>query len=317
MNLLSRSIRGSALLLLLMPLLAWANPKILISVKEAKELLGKPGVRFIFSDGDKSWVEGHIPGSVHAFAHDIHYLRDVKKCDGLPMCEGVAAKFIGSLGIDSETEVIAYDDGRGSNASGVWFYLKLYGVKKVRMLDGGFVTWKKMGFPVEEGAGSKVAAKSFKVKVDRSMVATKSEILVAIKSGGALLLDARHRLDEYNGKNLGSALISPGKEITVARGGFIPGAIFSPWTKYAGNKKGKANKHLFKKESKLKKQLKKLKKRGFSKDKTVISYCHVGLGRGTFQYAAMLMAGHTKSKVYVGSWNEWGNDSSLPLGKMK
>ena len=63
----------------------------------------------------------------------------------------------------------------------------------------------------------------------------------------------------------------------------------------------------------LKKQLQKLEKNGYAPGKTVISYCHVGLGRGSFQYLALRRAGHQNVKVYVGSWDEWGNDASLPL----
>lgn len=49
------------------------------------------------------------------------------------MCPDRAAEFIGKvLGIDNNTTVIAYDDGRGPNASGVWFFLSLYGVKDVK-----------------------------------------------------------------------------------------------------------------------------------------------------------------------------------------
>ena len=61
------------------------------------------------------------------------------------------------------------------------------------------------------------------------------------------------------------------------------------------------------------KQLEKLKKNGYDPKKTVISYCHVGLGRGSFQYLALRQAGVKNVKVYVGSWDEWGNDPSLPL----
>ena len=28
----------------------------------------------------------------------------------------------------------------------------------------------------------------------------------------------------------------------------------------------------------------------------------------------MLKAGHTKTKLYVGGWSEWGNTPELPLG---
>ena len=42
----------------------------------------------------------------------------------------------------------------------------------------------------------------------------------------------------FTGKTLQSALASPDKEETVKRGGAIPAAVFSPWSKYAGNKDG-------------------------------------------------------------------------------
>jgi thiosulfate/3-mercaptopyruvate sulfurtransferase len=56
-----------------------------------------------------------------------------------------------------------------------------------------------------------------------------------------------------------------------------------------------------------------LKKNGYDPSKTVISYCAVGLGRGSFQYLALQKAGHQNVKLYVGSWDEWGNDPSLPV----
>ena len=159
-----------------------------------------------------------------------------------------------------------------------------------------------------------MAAKAFAPAVDWSMIASLDEVKKASgDSAHYLLLDARHNLDEYTGKTLQSALTAPDKEITVKRGGAIPGAVFSPWSKYAGNKDGLADKPTLKDPADLGKQLEKLKKNGYDPQKTVISYCHVGLGRGSFQYLALKAAGHKNVKVYVGSWNEWGNDASLPL----
>lgn len=287
---------------------------IYIDANTAKGMLGK--AVFVFADGEKDFEKEHIKGSQEAFAHDLHYLDDVKKCDGLPMCESTAAKFIGGLGIDNDTPVVVYDSGIGVNASGTWFFLTLYGHPNVKILDGGLAAWKAAGGGVEAGKPTKAAAKTFRPKVDRSMIATKGEVLKATKDAGHyLLLDARHKLDQYTGKSLQSALVHPGKTSTVARGGYIPGAVFSPWTKYAGNKKGVAGKPTFKPDAKLQKQIRKLKKKGYAPDKTVISYCHVGLGRGSFQYLAMKKAGHDKVKLYVGSWDEWGNDKSLPVGE--
>ena len=298
-------------LLLAAPALA---DDVFLSVDEAKPLAGKDGVRFVFADGEKDFEKGHIAGSSVAFAHDLNLLDDVKKCKGLPMCEASAYDFIGKLGIDEKTQVVVYDSGIGVNASGTWFFLKLYGHPNVKILDGGLATWKSKGGAVETGAGAKVAAKTFKGAVQTSMIATREEVQAAIKDPSKyLIVDARHNLDEFTGKTLQSSLSAPGKEFTVARGGSIPGAVFSPWTKYAGNKNGDPDKPTLKPEKELQKQLEKLKKNGYDPAKTVISYCHVGLGRGSFQYLALQRAGHKNTKVYVGSWAEWGNDPGLPV----
>ncbi|HEU4385535.1 MAG TPA: rhodanese-like domain-containing protein [Anaeromyxobacteraceae bacterium] len=286
----------------------------LVSADEAKALLGKPEVRFFFAGNDRDFEKGHIPGSATAYSHDLHLLDDVRACKGLPMCEPRAAKVIGELGIDSATKVVVYDVGHGVDASGGWFFLTLYGVKDVRILDGGLATWKARGGAVEAGPPARPAPKAFTPAVQWGMIASVDEVKKATGDAGHyLLLDARHTLDEYTGKTLQSALAAPGKEETVKRGGAIPGAVFSPFTKYAGNKGAEPDKPMFKEEAELRKQLQKLDKNGYARGKTVISYCHVGLGRGSFQYLALRRAGHQNVKVYVGSWDEWGNDPSLPL----
>ncbi len=287
----------------------------LISMDEAKALVGKPGVRFVFSDPETDFAKGHIPGSVAAYSHDLHLLGDVRACKGLPMCEQRAAKLIGeTLGVDAATEVVVYDAGHGVNASGNWFFLRLYGVQRVRILDGGLATWKAHGGAVETGAAAKPPAKGFTPAVQWDMIASVEEVKKATGDPAHyLLLDARHTLDEFTGKTLLSAMASPGDEETVKRGGAIPTAIFSPFTKYAGNKNAEPDKPTLKDPPELAKQLEKLKKNGYDPAKTLVSYCHTGLGRASFQYLALKRAGHDKVKVYVGSWDEWGNDASLPL----
>jgi thiosulfate/3-mercaptopyruvate sulfurtransferase len=297
---------------------AAAGDDAFISVTDAAALHKTAKVRFVFADSEKDFEKGHVPGSVDAFAHDLHYLDDVRKCKGLPMCQATAFQLIGGdLGIDPDTEVVVYDAGTGVNASGTWFFLKLYGHPKVRIMDGGLATWSARGLPVEKGAiPAKIAPRKYTGRVDWDMIANRGEVEAATRQADKyLIVDARHNLDEYTGKTLQSALKSPGKEVSVARGGFIPTAVFSPWSKYAGNKGSEADKPTLKDAPALEKQLAKLEKNGYKPDKTIISYCMVGLGRGTFQYLALKKAGHAKTKVYVGSWNEWGNTAALPVGK--
>ena len=54
---------------------------------------------------------------------------------------------------------------------------------------------------------------------------------------------------------------------------------------------------------------------GLTKDKKIYTYCHVGAGRGSYFWALMQMLGYENVKVYTGSWDEWGNDMSLPIQK--
>lgn len=286
-----------------------------VSVDEAKGLVGQPDVRFVFAGSEKEFEQGHIPGSVVAYAHDLHLLDDVRTCKGLPMCEARAADTIGkALGVDASTQVVVYDTGPGVNSSGTWFFLRLYGHGKARILDGGLPTWKERGGPVVTDAVARPAAKAFTPAVRWEMIAARDEVVKATQDPAHyLVLDSRHTLDEYTGKQLLGALASPGNEEVVKRGGAIPGAVFSPFTKYAGNKEGAPGKPTLRDAEDLRKQLKKLEKNGYGPAKTVITYCHVGLGRGSFQYLALKKAGHEKVKVYVGSWDEWGNDPSLPL----
>jgi len=300
---------------LLASLSANADESPFIAVDAAKALLGKPDVRFVFADSAADFAKGHIPGSASAYAHDLTLLDDVRACKGLPMCEPRAATFIGALGIADTTQVIVFDGGSGANASGTWFFLALYGHKNVKIMDGGLATWKAHGGAVETGPPKAEPAKAFKPVVRWEMIANVDEVTKATADTASyVIVDARHNLDEYTGKQLQPGMQSADKEITVARGGFIPGAVFSPWTKYAGNKGGDADKPTLKDTASLKKQVEKLKKNGYAENKTVISYCHVGLGRGSFQYLALKEAGHDKVKLYVGSWHEWGNTPSLPVG---
>lgn len=282
---------------------------LLISAADAHAMMGKDNVVFVFAGSDAAYKKGHIPGSAQAFAHDMQYLDDVQKCGGLPMCEANAEAFVGSLGISNNTTVIAYEDGKGVNESGIWFFLKTYGHDNVKIMEGGLPDWKAAGFDVETGDGAKPAKASFDAKPTTSMIATLDDVKNA-KASGAIVLDARHKLEEYTGQDLKDGMKNAREHIKVSRGGHVPDAIFSPWSKYAGNKGGEAGKSVFKSDESLKKSLGRLAAKGYTPSSEVITYCHVGLGRGSFQYLALQLAGHENTKLYVGSWSEYGNSDA-------
>jgi len=117
----------------------------LISAKDAVKLLGKKDVVFVSGDSDDTYEAiGHIEGSVEMYAHHLHHsdLTGKMECTPLFMCPKEAQELIGSKGISNNTLVIAYDNFRGPNATGVWAFFKSFGHNNVKILNGGMDAMK-------------------------------------------------------------------------------------------------------------------------------------------------------------------------------
>jgi len=117
----------------------YKNNDILISPEEAVKLIGKPNVMFVSGDSEDVYKLGHIKGSVEMYAHHLHHSDGMGNmhCDPLFRCVDDAEAYIGSKGIDNDTMVIAYDDYKGPNATGVYHFFYSYGHKNVKILNGG------------------------------------------------------------------------------------------------------------------------------------------------------------------------------------
>jgi thiosulfate/3-mercaptopyruvate sulfurtransferase len=117
----------------------YENNDILISAEEAIKLIGNPKVMFVSGDNPDVYELGHIKGSVEMYAHHLHHsnIMGEMHCDPLFRCIDDAEHYIGSKGIDNDTMIIAYDDFKGPNASGVYHFFTSFGHKNVKMLNGG------------------------------------------------------------------------------------------------------------------------------------------------------------------------------------
>lgn len=117
----------------------YVNNDILISAKEAIKLIGKENVMFVSGDSADVYKLGHIKGSVEMYAHGLH-ISDITgnmHCEPLYRCLDDAEIYIGSKGISNDTMIIAYDDFKGPNATGLYSFFKSYGHKNIKVLNGG------------------------------------------------------------------------------------------------------------------------------------------------------------------------------------
>lgn len=117
----------------------------LISAQDAVKLLGKKNVVFVSGDSHDTYEAiGHIVDSVEMYAHHLHHsdITGSMHCAPLFMCPQEAEEYIGSKGITNDTLVIAYDNFRGPNATGVWAFFKSFGHDNVKILNGGMDAMK-------------------------------------------------------------------------------------------------------------------------------------------------------------------------------
>jgi len=259
------------------------NTNMLISSTELMEQLEKPNLVLVDCRSYKDYLEGHIPGAINLDFFYYHW-SDTSK-DGMEAFEKQMQNLLSFLGITEDKIVIFYDDVSGMSAArGVWL-LMYFSHKNTFMLNGGFKKWKSLGLVTETTTnGSK--PEKFSGKINKEIIADYEYINKKI--GKTKLLDARSK-DEYNGNT-----------IRAARRGHIPTAVNIDWVLNIN-------------EDGTMKSLEDLTKLyDFSRDDEIVVYCQGGY-RAANSFLALKMLGFKNVKVYLGSWDEWGNRLDLPV----
>ena len=172
------------------PLMAaneYVDKDILISADEAIKLIGKENVMFVSGDTPDVYKLGHIKGSVEMYAHHLHHsdITGEMHCEPLYRCIDDAEHYIGSKGIDNDTMIIAYDDFKGPNGSGVYSFFASYGHKNLKMLNGGRAAIMEVDPVQQEYNALKAKAKAAKNKAKPSVKKLKNA-----KKGKIELTDA-------------------------------------------------------------------------------------------------------------------------------
>jgi thiosulfate/3-mercaptopyruvate sulfurtransferase len=207
-------------------------------------------------------------------------------------------KRLGSLGIDVDVPVVVAGDDMRETAR-IWWILRYWGVKDVRILNGGWLAWMAGKHPVEKGQPSTksvVAPTSRKLMPAEKRLATMDQVKDSLQGKLLQLIDARSE-GEYCGDMK-----------TAKRAGAIPGAVNLEW------------------KTVLEPTMQKLKsaaelaqlfqKAGIDLAKPLAAYCQTG-GRASVIVFAMELMGANGPRNYYRSWAEWGNADDTPVEKVK
>lgn len=274
-----------------------------ISPEEAAKLIenADPKNRPIVLDtrgGYKDYFRGHLPTAHHL---NFDTLRGTDK--GVPvqyLPADITKQLLIRAGATEGRTHIVYATGEQLpndeilSATMVAHVLERYGVKDIKIVNGGLAGWKAAGLKTTQEYFGNPAGKLPK-KGNPGIAVTVDEVLKLKDREDVLLVDARP-LDEFQGRD----------DIWL-RKGHIPGAVSFHWARLME----KDNTHKFRPLEEVKAEL---EAAGITPDKDIICYCGTSREGSLVRFYLKHVAGYPKVRLYEGAWKEyvWVKNQSLP-----
>ena len=271
----------------------------LVSTGWLAENLGKADVVIVDSSwhmpstgrsGYEEYLQSHIPGARFL---DIDAVADTANPAPhmLPNAEDFG-RAMRELGVGRDDRIVVYDNSTTRNAARGWFMLHHFGAERVAILDGGFQKWLAEGRPTESNEPRPRQA-VFDAVERGGQVVSKRDVAGGL---GTPLVDARGR-PRFEGTEEDPR---PG-----VAAGHIPGSRNLPFTELY-NPDG-----TFKSRDEIRRLF---TASGTDPEKPFVATCGSGVTANALIFAARLL-GNRDTRLYDGSWSEWGADPMTPKTK--
>lgn len=254
-------------------------------------LLPSPDRPYDVVSGRADFEQGHIPGA--RFADIDNDLSDPGQQPPLhfmlPSAEHFAAG-VGALGVGNDTQVVCYSTANHWWATRLWWMFRVFGYRRVSVLDGGFQKWLAEGRPVETGPAAPPSPRRFDAVFHPRMVADRHDVLAAIGRADTCTVNAL-RPEQHRGEG----------GTRYGRLGHITGSINVASIELVGADN----------TFKAPEELRRLLAEPLASPR-VITYCGGGIAASSTALA-LTMLGHNDVRLYDASLSEWAPDPALPM----
>nr|WP_034330512.1 sulfurtransferase [Herbaspirillum sp. B39] len=246
--------------------------------------------------GREAYAAGHLPQA--RFAH-LDELLSGPKTDAAGRFHGrhplpdrqQFVQAMRELGINNDTQVVAYDAHGGMYAARLWWLLRWIGHSDVAVLDGGMAAWQALGETLTSETPAPAAPGNIQDLSSLVKTVDAQALLDNLKSQTLQVVDARAP-DRFRGEN----------ETMDAVGGHIPGAknrFFKDNLQADGH---------FKSATQLREEWLSV----VGDPQAAVMQCGSGV-TACHNLLALEVAGLPGAHLYPGSWSEWSSDPQRPV----
>lgn len=250
------------------------------------------------SDAKERYLKGHLE---HAIFVDLDsQLADIKKDTSLggrhplPTIDKMSS-LLGSLGIQTDSHVVIYDDAFGGNgAARFWWMLRAVGHSKVQVLNGGLQYAEKHGISITTSIPeNKLETNPYPVTKWLLPLVSIQEVAKASISGSSVIIDVRAE-ERYQG------YFEPIDKIA----GHIPNAVNYPYFDHLTDEG----------TFRTVEEIQQIYHSIFAQNNANQIIVHCGSGvTACHTLLALDYAGFPIPNLYIGSWSEWSQNDKFSL----
>ena len=198
------------------------------------------------------------------------------------------------LGISPEKHLIFFDRLGLFSAPRGWWTFKIFGAKRLSILEGGLPAWEQAGFKTSQGQKADPLNKKPTCQFQGDKNINVEDIKQNLRHRKAQIIDAR-AYDRFCGTGT-----EPRPHL---RKGHIPGSYSAPFPIVLTD-----DKSCFKSPEQIQQAF---EAAGISLEQPIITSCGSGVTAAILSFALSLIG--KDSQLYDGSWSEWGANPNLPI----